>query len=57
VVNEYGGFEGLITLHDIMENIVGQIPDEGEPEEPMLFEERKIGASEGMPNRDAHRYH
>jgi len=38
VVNEYGGFEGLITLHDIMENIVGQIPDEGEPEEPMLFE-------------------
>ncbi len=23
VLNEYGGFEGLITMHDIMESIVG----------------------------------
>lgn len=37
VVNEYGGFEGLITLHDIVENIVGQIPDEGETYEPDVF--------------------
>ncbi len=37
VVNEYGGFEGLITLHDIIENIVGQIPDEGETFEPDVF--------------------
>jgi putative hemolysin len=37
VVNEYGGFEGLITLHDIVENIVGQIPDEGEAYEPDIF--------------------
>lgn len=37
VVNEYGGFEGLITLHDIIENIVGQIPDEGESCEPDVF--------------------
>ncbi len=37
VVNEYGGFEGLITLHDIVENIVGQIPDEGETYEPNVF--------------------
>ena len=37
VVNEYGGFEGIITLHDIIENIVGQIPEEGEPYEPDVF--------------------
>jgi len=37
VVNEYGGLEGLITLHDIIENIIGQIPDEGEIYEPDVF--------------------
>ncbi|MFW6289547.1 MAG: hemolysin family protein, partial [Mariniphaga sp.] len=34
VVNEYGGFEGIITLHDIIESIVGEIPEEYEPDEP-----------------------
>ncbi len=37
VVNEYGGFEGIVTLHDIMEHLVGQIPDEGEVYEPDVF--------------------
>ena len=37
VVDEYGDFEGIITLHDIMENIVGYILDEGEVEEPDYF--------------------
>jgi putative hemolysin len=26
VVNEYGGMEGIITLHDLIENIVGELP-------------------------------
>lgn len=37
VVNEYGGLEGIITLHDIIENIIGQVPDEGESYEPDVF--------------------
>jgi putative hemolysin len=37
VVNEYGSFEGIITLHDILENLVGDIPEEGESYEPDIF--------------------
>ncbi len=37
VVNEYGGLEGIITMHDIIEHIMGQIPDEGEQYEPYVF--------------------
>lgn len=37
VVNEYGGFEGIITLHDILENLIGDIPEEGEIAEPDIF--------------------
>jgi putative hemolysin len=34
VVNEYGGTEGLITLHDIVESIVGDLPTGNERNEP-----------------------
>ena len=37
VVNEYGSFEGIITVHDIMENIIGDVPEEGESTEPDIF--------------------
>jgi len=37
VVNEYGSFEGIITLHDILENLIGDIPEEGESTEPDIF--------------------
>jgi putative hemolysin len=37
VVNEYGSFEGIITLHDILENLIGDIPEEGESNEPDIF--------------------
>jgi putative hemolysin len=37
VVNEYGSLEGLITLHDIMENIIGEFPDEGDDLDPDIF--------------------
>ena len=30
VIDEYGGFQGLVTLFDILESIVGEIPDFGD---------------------------
>jgi len=37
VVNEYGSIEGIITPHDILENLIGDIPAEGEKYEPDIF--------------------
>jgi putative hemolysin len=34
VTDEYGSVEGMVTDMDILEAIVGEIPAEGEPEEP-----------------------
>jgi CBS domain containing-hemolysin-like protein len=33
-VDEFGGVAGLVTLQDLLEHIVGDIPEEGEDEEP-----------------------
>jgi putative hemolysin len=37
VVNEFGGVEGIVTLHDIMENIVGEMPEQLESTDPDVF--------------------
>ncbi|MBV5261071.1 HlyC/CorC family transporter [Synechococcus moorigangaii CMS01] len=38
VTDEYGGIEGLVTLNDLMEAIVGDLPSVEHDEEPMIIQ-------------------
>ncbi len=38
VINEYGSMEGIVTLHDLTENIMGDLPALGDLDEPEAFQ-------------------
>jgi putative hemolysin len=38
VVNEYGSIEGIITLHDLVENIMGDLPEHEDGDAPDVFQ-------------------
>jgi putative hemolysin len=44
VINEYGSFEGIITIHDITEGVFGNIPDAGEEGEGEYMVLREDGS-------------
>ena len=43
VVDEFGGTAGLVTLEDLIEEIIGEIQDEHEADEPLSFQQLSDG--------------
>ncbi|HLN52573.1 MAG TPA: hemolysin family protein [Lentimicrobium sp.] len=37
IVDEYGSFQGILSVHDLMENLLGDMPDKEDEMEPLII--------------------
>lgn len=43
VIDEYGGVDGLVTIEDLIETVIGEIEDEHDEDEGLLWKQEKEG--------------